>query len=122
MDQTKRLSQLHLLAGARRDADVAVLERLRVQLRAVEMQITRLEDAAVEHRPEDQVDPTAYQLAGRDSLWDAWRLSRIRELMQKSAQIRADIERQTMDARRSVGKHQVIGKLIERAAVPVSRA
>lgn len=122
MDQAKRLSQLHLLAGARRDADVAVLDRLRVQLRAVEMQISRLEEAAVEDRPIDQESPTAYQVSGRDALWDAWRLGRIRELMQKSAQVHADIERQTVDARRSVGKHQVIGKLIERSKTPLSKA
>lgn len=60
-------------------------------------------------------------MSGRDALWDVWRLGRVRELAQKSARIRAEIERQSVQARRAVGKHQVIGKLIERMAVPPSK-
>lgn len=115
MDQIKQLKQLRHLAGVKRDVDVAQLERLKVQLRAVEMQIDRLEQAAVESDP-DPEQPSPFKYSGRDALWDAWRLSRIRELAQKSARIRADIEQQTVKARRSVGKHQVLGKLVERKA------
>lgn len=118
MDQIKRLAQLRHLAGAKRDADVAVLERLRAQLRAVEMQIDRLEQVAVDERSGGAQTPTAFEYAGRDGLWDVWRMGRIRELMRKSAQVRADIEQQTVAARVSVGKHQVMGKLIERADSP----
>ena len=122
MRQIDRLRQLQHLAGARRDADVAVLERLKVQLRAVEMQIERLENAAVEMPCADTEGPSAFQFSGRDALWDAWRQGRLRELSQKAARVRADIEQQTVKARRSVGKDQVLGKLVkaEAAAIPAA--
>ncbi|WP_108257765.1 hypothetical protein [Mangrovicoccus ximenensis] len=113
MDPIEALSQLKALAGVKRDADVAAMQRLRAEIAALEQQIRMLDQISIDWLS-GQGEPTAYQLAGRDGLWDAWRTGRAREIRQRIAQLSADLEQQGQVARQSVGKHQVVDKLLER--------
>ena len=111
--RVRALGQLRGLAEVKRDADIAEMERLRMGIRAMESQIEQLEQASIDVLAATEA-PTAYQRSGKDALWDAWRLSRVRDLTMQLAGLRADLERQGQIARRSVGRHQVIGRLLER--------
>ncbi len=89
------------------------MERLRAEIRALEGQIEALDEASVDWLSAQDA-ATAYQRAGRDGVWDMWRVGRTRELGMRIAQLRADLERQSLATRRSVGRHQAIAKLVER--------
>ncbi|MBE3640215.1 hypothetical protein [Mangrovicoccus algicola] len=115
MDRPRALARLHALAAMRRDADVARLERLRAEIRVLESQIDMLDGASVD-RLGAEPTPSAYQMAGRDGLWDMWRTDRVKEIRQRIASLSADRERQGQAARLSVGRHQVLGKLAARHA------
>ncbi|WP_172330249.1 hypothetical protein [Mangrovicoccus sp. HB161399] len=121
MDPIRALAELKALAGVKRDADVAVLHRLRAEIRALERQIQMLDQASIDWLA-GEGGPTAYQMSGRDGLWNLWRVDRTREIRMRIAQLSADLERQGQVARRSVGKHQVVEKLLERhGQAPKSR-
>ncbi len=113
MDQFEALARLQDLAEVKRDADVAVLQKLRAEIRALERQVYMLDQASIDWLA-GEGEPTAYQRSGRDGLWDMWRQDRAREIWMRIAQLRADVERHGQVTRKSVGKHQVVGKLLER--------
>ncbi len=113
LDRSEQFRQLARLAEIRRDAESAQLEQLRTRLRAIELQIAQLEGLAVEDLADTQ-SPSAFQMSGRERVWDVWRSSRQRELSLQAATARADIERQLQDVRRAFGRHQVLDSLTDR--------
>lgn len=109
--RTDQLGDLARLSGMVRDRDLAAVEKIVAQMRAIEADIARIREVQEQRHADDGID--AARLAGLDPVWLKWGEERLSRLYADLARLRVAHETALRSAKRSFGRAEVTQTLLD---------